>query len=85
MTRARSKGRQAVQGPWRVGGQGAGGTSYFAIDITDPLNPAYLWEFTHTSLGYTFSNPTVTKLPNGEWAVLFSSGYVLFWLSPLYP
>ena len=24
MTRARSKGRQAVQGPWRVMGQGAG-------------------------------------------------------------
>ncbi|MCK9388814.1 MAG: PilC/PilY family type IV pilus protein [Sulfuritalea sp.] len=58
-----------------VGGQGAGGTSYYALDVTDPLNPTYLWEFTHTDLGYSFSNSTVSKLPNGEWAVLFSSGY----------
>ncbi|MCX7156135.1 MAG: PilC/PilY family type IV pilus protein [Rhodocyclales bacterium] len=58
-----------------VGGQGAGGTSYYALDVTDPLNPKYLWEFTDPNLGYTFSNATVTKLHNGQWAVLFTSGY----------
>ncbi|MBK8120605.1 MAG: hypothetical protein IPK39_16575 [Sulfuritalea sp.] len=58
-----------------VGGHGAGGTAYFALDVTDPLNPTFLWEFTDTNLGYTFSNPAVSKLPNGEWAVFFASGY----------
>ncbi len=65
-------------GDWHtilVGGQGAGGTSYYALDVTDPLSPKYLWEFTHTDLGYTISNVIVSKLHNGEWAVLFSSGY----------
>lgn len=59
-----------------VAGQGAGGKSYFALDVTDPLNPLYLWEFTDTTrLGYTFGNPVVSKLPNGDWAVFFTSGY----------
>jgi type IV pilus assembly protein PilY1 len=58
-----------------VAGQGSGGNSYFALDVTDPLNPTFLWEFTDSRLGYTYGNSVVTKLPNGEWAVLFSSGY----------
>ncbi|HEY6897195.1 MAG TPA: PilC/PilY family type IV pilus protein [Rhodocyclaceae bacterium] len=63
-----------------VAGDGAGGTSYFALDVTDPVNPKYLWEISpstsgFSNLGYTFSNPTVAKLPNGEWAVFFASGY----------
>ncbi len=65
-------------GDWHtilVGGQGAGGNSYYALDVTDPTTPKYLWEFTDANLGNTFSNATVSKLPNGEWAVLFSSGY----------
>lgn len=65
-------------GDWRtilVGGLGAGGSSYYALDITDPTSPKYLWEFSHANLGKTFSNAAITKLPNGEWVVLFSSGY----------
>ncbi|MBK7687328.1 MAG: hypothetical protein IPJ25_16175 [Rhodocyclaceae bacterium] len=65
-------------GDWHtilVGGQGAGGTSYYALDVTDPTDPKYLWEFSHPNLGYTFSNTTVSKLPNGEWSVFFTSGY----------
>ncbi len=65
-------------GDWHtilVGGLGGGGKSYYALDVTDPLNPKYLWEFTHSNLGYTYGNITINKLPNGEWAVLFSSGY----------
>ncbi|MCK9283380.1 MAG: PilC/PilY family type IV pilus protein [Rhodocyclaceae bacterium] len=58
-----------------VGGLGGGGTSYFALDVTDPLAPTFLWEFTHIDLGTTFGNPVVTKLPSGEWVVMFSSGY----------
>ena len=68
-----------------VAGLGAGGKSYFALDITDPTSPKFLWEVspstTNTTttgfgnLGYAFSNPVVSKLPSGEWAVFFSSGY----------
>jgi type IV pilus assembly protein PilY1 len=58
-----------------VGGLGAGGNSYYALDITDPTDPKYLWEFSHANLGKTFSNVAITKLHTGEWSVMFSSGY----------
>lgn len=64
-----------------VGGQGAGGTSYFALDVTDPTNPIFLWEIDNntagfSNLGYTFSNPVLAKNPvNGAWQVYFTSGY----------
>jgi type IV pilus assembly protein PilY1 len=63
---------------WRtimVGGLGSGGSSYYALDITDPTNPTYLWEFSHANLGKTYSNVAITKLHTGEWTVMFSSGY----------
>lgn len=67
---------------WRtilVGGLGAGGRSYYALDITDPLNPEALWEFgtaQDADLGYTYGNPVITKRnTDGRWVVAFSSGY----------
>jgi type IV pilus assembly protein PilY1 len=62
---------------WRtilVGGLGAGGRSYYALDVTDPLNPAILWEFTDAHLGLTYGNPVVTKNMAGNWIVGFTSG-----------
>jgi type IV pilus assembly protein PilY1 len=66
---------------WRtvlVGGMGAGGRSYYALDITDPSDPVPLWEFTDSDLGLTYGNPIITQVPNasGElfWAVVFTSG-----------
>jgi type IV pilus assembly protein PilY1 len=58
-----------------VVGLGAGGKSYFALDVTTPGSPALLWEFTDSNLGYTFGNPVVGKLTNGTWVVAFTSGY----------
>jgi type IV pilus assembly protein PilY1 len=64
-----------------VGGLGAGGRGYYALDITDPDNPKTLWEFTNDSrggkdnLGLTFGNPLITKRANGLWVVAFASGY----------
>jgi type IV pilus assembly protein PilY1 len=63
-----------------VGGLGGGGKGYYALDITDPFNPKYLWEISSTTagfenLGYTYGNASINKLPSGGWAVLFSSGY----------
>jgi type IV pilus assembly protein PilY1 len=50
-------------------------SSYFAIDITDPHNPALLWEFTlsDASLGFTNSYPTIAKVGN-KWFVIIGSG-----------
>lgn len=58
-----------------VGGLNAGGRGYYAIDITDPLAPKALWEFTDTNLGYTFGNPEIAKLKDGTWVVMVTSGY----------
>jgi hypothetical protein len=66
---------------WRtilVGGLNAGGREFYALDITDPANPALLWEFTpaqDADLGYSYGLPIVTKLSNGTWVVVVTSGY----------
>lgn len=58
-----------------VGGFNAGGRGYYALDVTDPVQPKLLWEYSHSNLGYTFGNPIVTKRANGTWVVAFASGY----------
>jgi len=73
---------------WRtvaVGGLGAGGRGIYALDITDPsafsaANAAniVLWEFTSANdaeLGYTFSQPIIAMMNNGQWAAIVGSGY----------
>jgi len=76
-------------GAWHtilVGGLGQGGRGYYALDVTTPDSPKVLWEFTaNTSassnmtrdedLGYSYAAPIVTKLSDGTWVVLVSSGY----------
>jgi Tfp pilus tip-associated adhesin PilY1 len=44
-----------------VSGLGKGGTSYFALDITDPHNPKSLWEFTDKNMGYTYGRAIIVK------------------------
>ena len=72
-----------------VGGLGGGGKSYYALDVTDPVNPKALWEFKWSNacysgapgtkadchLGYTYGKPVISKLANGTWVVMFGSGY----------
>lgn len=59
-----------------VAGLGAGGSAYYALDITNPTSPSLLWEFTDTNLGLSMGNPVIGKLPsNGTWIVAFASGY----------
>ena len=66
---------------WRtilVGGLGAGGRSYYALDVTDPANPISLWEISSADdadLGLTYGNPVITKNKAGTWVVAFTSGY----------
>ncbi len=64
-------------------------SSYFAIDITDPLNPVLLWERSYNGLGFTTSFPAVLKVEDRvittgtpdtvdvqaqHWFLLFGSG-----------
>ena len=73
-----------------VGGLNKGGRGYYALDVTNPASPKALWEFKWGStcwngvasntredchLGYTYGRPVVTKLENGQWVVLVTSGY----------
>jgi Tfp pilus tip-associated adhesin PilY1 len=66
---------------WRtilVGGLNAGGRGYYALDITNPVSPSLLWEFTtaqDSDLGYTYGNPVITAKSDGTWVVLVTSGY----------
>jgi type IV pilus assembly protein PilY1 len=76
-------------GSWHsiiVGGLNGGGRGYYALDVTDPANPKALWEFTSdtskgtgyttdANLGYTYGKPEITKLKNGTWVVMVTSGY----------
>lgn len=67
-----------ADGAWKtilVGGLGSGGRMVYALDITDPLAPKSLWEFTDTNLGLTHGNPIITKRADGTWVVVFASGY----------
>jgi type IV pilus assembly protein PilY1 len=67
-----------VGGQWKtivVGGLGGGGRGYYALDVTNPVAPKLLWEFSNTNLGLTFGNPVITKRDDGTWVVVFASGY----------
>lgn len=77
-----SSGDAYLAGEWKsvvVGGLGAGGKSVYALDITDPDGFAaadVLWEYSDaTDLGYTYSQPQIARLNNGEWAAIFGNGY----------
>ena len=48
-------------------------SSYFALDITNPLQPKVLWEFSHPDLGLTLSYPCIVKRGN-NWYAIFGSG-----------
>ena len=56
-------------------------SSYFAIDVTDPYRPRFLWEFTHQDLGFSYSGPAYIKRKSGNtWKhfIMFASGPTSF-------
>ena len=75
------------------GSPSVGYQGYYALDVTDPANPKGMWEFKRTTacasapwgqsgdchIGYTFSNPVITKIQDGtatgKWVVFVTSGY----------
>jgi len=66
---------------WRtiaVGTTGAGGNSLFALDITNPETVSednLLWEFSHPNLYRPMQQPSTVAMPDGNFAVVVSSGY----------
>jgi type IV pilus assembly protein PilY1 len=70
-----------IGGVWRtvlIGTLGLGGQGVYAIDVTDPDNPRFLWEFTDADdrrLGYTYGRPNVYRLADGRWVALVPAGY----------
>ena len=66
---------------WRtilVGGLGAAGREFFALDVTDPDTPTSLWRFNLSNdddLGYAIGKPIITKRRDGRWIVAVTSGY----------
>jgi type IV pilus assembly protein PilY1 len=38
-----------------------GGNHYYALDITDTTNPSFMWSFTDTKLGETWSEPASAR------------------------
>jgi type IV pilus assembly protein PilY1 len=66
---------------WRtilVGGLGAAGREFFALDVTDPDKPKPLWRFNlshDNDLGYAMGKPIITKQRDGRWIVALTSGY----------
>ncbi len=77
-------------GTWKsilVGSLHGGGRGFYAMDVTDPAAPKFLWEFTYTqstdhalkmddNVGYSFAEPKIGKRPtDGKWVVFLTSGY----------
>lgn len=66
-----------------VVGQGKGGRSFVAIDVTDPSSwtsedavaGKVLWEFTHADMGYSYGRPLITKMRKYGWVVVLTGGY----------
>jgi type IV pilus assembly protein PilY1 len=54
-----------VSGNWKtiaVFGQRRGGRNYYALDVTNTTNPSYLWTFTDSRIGETWSEPAIGKI-----------------------
>ena len=83
----------ATAGVWKtivVGGTNSGGRGFYALDITDPVNPKGLWEFCNDAtlcpadgagphsdadLGFSYGNPIIgRRSTDGKWVVVVTSG-----------
>jgi type IV pilus assembly protein PilY1 len=55
-----------------------GFSSFYALDITNPVNPVPMWEFTDPDLGYATTYPAVLRTGetnlNGHWYAVIGSG-----------
>ena len=54
-----------------VFGERRGGRSYHALDITDTTNPQYLWSFSDSKLGETWSEAAISKVRMADGSTKF--------------
>ncbi len=55
-----------------------GGNYYYALDITDTTNPQWMWSFTDSKMGETWSEPSIGKVNIGgtaKYAAFVGGGY----------
>jgi type IV pilus assembly protein PilY1 len=72
---------------WLVGGVGSSGKEVFALDITNPANfgennaaSLVKGDWTNAStglskLGNSVGTPIITRMHNGQWAIIFGNGF----------
>ncbi|QTA83199.1 PilC beta-propeller domain-containing protein [Desulfonema limicola] len=73
-----------VDGKWKtvlLVAEGNGGDTVFCLDVTDPANPYFLWEFADPELFRSISSPAVASIGimmgadgQAKWAAFFVSG-----------
>lgn len=59
-------------------GERRGGNHYFTLDITDTQDPKWLWDFTDSTLGQTWSTPSIGKIQIGKhkrWFAVVGGGF----------
>ncbi len=39
-----------------------GGAAYEALDVTDPFNPIFMWQFAHPEMGYPYGAPAIGEV-----------------------
>ncbi|MGH3422567.1 MAG: PilC/PilY family type IV pilus protein, partial [Streptosporangiaceae bacterium] len=67
--------------PLTVGTTGRGSTkAVYALDITNPASPAFLWEHSAADTGYSAigqitGQPVIAQTADGTWSVLAGNGY----------
>jgi len=44
-----------------ITGMRQGGSAYIALDVTNPMNPQFLWQFTDPQMGLTFAQPAIAQ------------------------
>lgn len=77
-----------INSEWRtvlVGTLNGGGQGVYALDVTDPTQftengaPGIVkWEFNDSDdadLGFTYSQASIVRMANGQWAAIFGNGY----------
>ncbi len=60
-----------------VSGFRQGGTGYFAMDVSDPTHPQFLWQFSHESFGQTYAEPHILQARVEIGGVAHERGIVL--------
>lgn len=58
---------------------GYGYSQYFALDVTDPATPKYLWQFNDPLKGFATTGPAIIRIDtgkdkNGKWYAVFANG-----------